>query len=374
MSAEIVVKLLDRDLAPVAVIDQFSSLDFVKRYNGVGALKIKINKFSQILERFDLSGNISVERNGVVEFAGPITTFDYEVDTNGTEIIVLANDFNVHLDRRFVYPSVYPFTASEYDHRDGWCETVIREYVDNNLSATGVNPYGRTLPTYVSTTDTAAGNYVYFDGRFQTLLEAIAEIGLAGEVQFDLQLIDNTVGLVCRQPPVNTKATFSIANQNLARAKYKYSVPTANRVVVAGQGEGTARTFVLQMDVQMASYVGPIEKIIDRRDLEDADALTQAATTALAENVITNSWTAEIIDGVVSRYGIDWGLGDIIGIVVDEIGLSSESQVREIRFSYGADGERIEPTIGNSNATNNNVPQGLQKSTTPKRLSILEGR
>src|SRR5690606_39291825 len=85
--------------------------------------------------------------------------------------------------------------------------------------------------------------------------------------------------------------------------------PTCTAAIVAGQGEGTARTIIER--AVAASPWGRIESFVDRRDTDDMAELRAAGDSALAEGAERTDLAAEAIDlpdPRLPRYGRDYDI------------------------------------------------------------------
>lgn len=128
--------------------------------------------------------------------------------------------------------------------------------------------------------------------------------------------------------------------------------PTVTRVVVAGPGEGRARKFVTVIDAAAEAQWGvSIEQVRDARDVEDTDpnmedTLIARGQEMLDEGAAQYALTATLSETPAFRYGVAYGLGDILPVQLTGAPVITE-RVRTINFSLTPDdGFVITPHIG----------------------------
>ncbi|PCE42490.1 hypothetical protein CO267_18585, partial [Acinetobacter baumannii] len=120
--------------------------------------------------------------------------------------------------------------------------------------------------------------------------------------------------------------------------------PALTQVLVAGQGEGTARTLKLvtgnanDWDFWGLGYQ-------DRRDTDDLAELIQAGEETLEEGGAKSTISVEVQETTTKRFGRDFWLGDTITVqLADKTQITDKVQVAEIDF--GPEGRTVKLTLG----------------------------
>jgi hypothetical protein len=148
---------------------------------------------------------------------------------------------------------------------------------------------------------------------------------------------------------------FDILSGTLSSWKWQDQPPTVTRVVVGGQGEGSARKLVSVVDTARETlWKKKIEHFVDARDIEGtAD-----------QPLIDRGW--EYLDagrektgvdlGLISTqqrpYGGDYRVGDIITVHTGDIHSAISSPLSGVTITQDSSGRQVEPTIETIETTN----------------------
>lgn len=349
------VRLFSRDTAlrRTGQVEDFRSLTMPLRFNRTSTWLLELDAASPAVPLLTRTAGLIVERDGVTLLSGPVVSINRESQGDRDTVVVSGVDDTVWLERRLALPvpSGPPYTAVEYDDRSGAAETVLRHYVDRNLGPAATAP--RRLPYLTLPADLGRGSTVRGFGRFHTLLELLQPLALAGgDLGFRIVQVGQALEFQVYVPADRTAtAVFSRELGNLAGYAYSVSAPVADYVIVAGQGEGTLRSFTeggRQADID--TY-GRIEQFRDRRDINDAAVLPQALTEALTESQPVTALSITPIDTAAVSFGVDYRLGDRVTVLID--GESVKDVVREVTLTLTADrGEQVTPLVGTPGAAN----------------------
>lgn len=360
------------DLTRLGEVTDYSSLEMVLRYNDVGTFLLTMDADGPGAQLMAGAGGVVVTRDGQPVLSGSVETEQRVMEGGRGTLVLAGKDDTQWLQHALALPvpSGPPYTAAAYDVRKGAAETVLRQYVDLNLGPGAQT--ARRLPGLTLAADQARGATVTGNARFQTLLELLQHLGLAGGVGF--RIVQVGLGLqfqVYVPADLRRTAVFSVGLGNLAGYDYSRSAETATYVYVAGQGEGTARTIV---EGGVATTLPRRrEAFRDQRDTDDAAALAQSRDEALVEGAGTNALTLTPIDTDSVAYGRDYGLGDTVTVIVD--GIQLQDVVRQVKLVYEGPAEQVTPTVGTPGATSPDVPAlfGTMERQA-QRLSRLERR
>lgn len=342
---------LDEKFQPVGVLDDFSSLQWGRKYYGVPTVELHIDdEFwplvvqSRYLYREDLEETMRIdgislnesENNIVVSGQGLKVLLESRVVDTQTRLKGLAGEVMGDLVTKFCITPP---------------ERKIHLLEIGNAGATG---------TQIDTQITGG-----------SVLEALEEIALEQEfsvrVRYDYDLnkmfFETWAGLDRRESQtVNSWATFSRDYENLSESAYSRTERNfKNFVYVAGAGEEKDRKIVT---VDLSGGGNRYELYVDARDLQPKDSdgneipeadylemLKQRGREKLSEYRVEES-----IEGVVDVnsnliYGKDFDLGDIVTFVDPNHGIVAERRIVEIMEVYETGGNRIDFSFGGDTLT-----------------------
>lgn len=347
-------------LQRIGQVDDFTSLEMVSRFNGVGLWVLEMDSRAPLAAQLSLPGSgIDVVRHeaGVFTrvFSGPMRLRRRTLKTGESRLILGGFDDNVWLRRRLAHVQPFtvtpPYNGQAYDVRTGVCSTVLIAYVNVNLvNGSALSP--RVVSGLTLAPDLAVGSTVTGRARWQVLLDLLQELAVSGGVGFGIRT-STTPGeiefYVYSPEDKSGTVTFSRELGTLSEAEYESSASEVNYAVVGGSGEGTARTVVEQSDSGEIVTWGRIEKFIDRRDTADTTELTQAANESLAEGVGKTGFSLVPIDTTGQQYLTHYQLGNRVSAVLD--GETVQEIVREITIRLTPEGPTVtQPTIGSPGA------------------------
>lgn len=354
----------DSNLQRIAEIDDYASLECIAKFNDVGSYQLTMDRRQPIVQTLLQPGvGITVvhDDSASVLLSGPIAGIQHTRDDTTNSITLTGVDDNVWIKRRVAHPSptetLPPYDVAEHHEVSGVCSTVLRTYVNMQLGP-GAIP-ARRVPGLVLGTDPVAGSTVSGKLRWTPLLDELKELALAGgDIGFRIVQVDETLEFQTYQPVDRTAtAMFSEDFGNLAGYEFKTEAPETNYVFCAGQGEGTARTIREGQNTDSVAVWGRLEEFVDRRDVEDAEAADQLQQK-IDEVLLEKGQKAELkltpIDTDGLAYGVHYGLGDKVTVVVagpelfpDFEGIMIQEVMREAKLKLEPQGLNIiTPTIG----------------------------
>jgi len=147
---------------------------------------------------------------------------------------------------------------------------------------------------------------------------------------------------------------FSDDFDNIVNSSYALNSENyANVILVAGEGEGTAR-ITASIDSGV-SGLDRYETFTDARDIsqnkdtedeitleEYIELLQERGQEALAEKVITEGFSGEVLSDITFQYGVDFFLGDTV-TVVNKYGISKDVMVLSAIESVDESGTKLIP-------------------------------
>jgi hypothetical protein len=227
----------------------------------------------------------------------------------------------------------------EYYTKSGPAETVVKDIIQKNA----VTRLG--LPITIAP-DQGRGDSVTFTGRFHPLRDrlfpAIDQAGIGVTVR------QSGAGLVmdCYTPRVFSP-TLSEESGTLTNWDYSTSAPKNTRVIVGGQGEGTARTFKQFVDTgRETDWADKIEVFQDARDTSVGDIYAARAAETLAEGAPMSGFSLTLSETETFRYGGPDGVERGDQVTVKMGSLTATDVLREATLIFDGDGETITPIVG----------------------------
>jgi Siphovirus ReqiPepy6 Gp37-like protein len=341
----------DDSFQRVALLDEFTSLEVVARHNEVGSWRLSLDRRTSKAGLLANPGyGIEVVYDGSPQMSGPVTHHDRTRQQDSDQLVVAGVDDLVWLRRRRAHPcptlSGPPYNTQTDDVRTGVCSTVLRAYVDLNLGPGAISP--RRLPGLSLAADPLLGSTITGRARWQTLLELLAGLALAGG-GLGLRLVAQAGSGIqfSSYAPADKSSTvvFSLELGTLGGYRYEAGAPEANYIYAAGSGEGTARTIREGQDPASIASWQRIEDFVDRRDTSVSAELDQEIAEQLADKAGPVGLSITPLDVPGRAYGVDYQLGDRVRVVIDDTPV--DEVIREVRLVLTPTGPRVlAPQIG----------------------------
>jgi hypothetical protein len=360
--SDLLVEVRDANLNRVGQIlpDYLVGFTMVLRYNAISTWTVSLPVGHAMATALTKPGaGILVTYNGTVLLSGPTTWMQTIQTTDNPDGVVQVTglDDSVILRDRLAYPT--PTTAdvalqtSAYDVRTGAAEDVMKQYVNVNCGPGAAAV--RVIPYLTVDTSTGTGATVKGSARFDVLyelLQQLADASLNAGVAIGFEVVQSGTGLVFDTYLPADRSSYirmDIANNRLLESTYSLAQPKTTRVIVGGQGDLAARTFVERSSTTSlaaeTTWGRRIEQFVDSRDTADSTALATAGDSVLGTDgkaQITAS--VKPADDVSMLFGVDWFLGDTVTVVIGTYELAAV--VSEVGISVQADGVRLQTTIG----------------------------
>lgn len=346
------VYVRDRDRRLVASLDGWTALSVVLRYNDMGSWQLTA-PVSPAARALATAGNgVIMQRNGVTLLSGPTTSYTEQwgdQDVGAGTLVMTGRDDLIDLVRELAEPDplVAGTPTQAYDRITGPAETVIRSYVNRNIGLAART--GRVRHRMGQTAGLGQGATVTGNARYDNLLDLVRSLADAGGVGF--RAVQNAGGIAPLfdvYVPADRSATvvFSRTGGSLSAYSYTLSAPAVTRALVAGQGEGIARTLIQVTNSTVENDWDVVaHSFVDRRDTNDTDDLTQEAVGALVEGGATAGLSLTPIDLPSMTFGTHYGLGDVVSVDIDE-----STRITDVLMTVQLDadeqGERVSPVVG----------------------------
>ena len=302
---------------------------------------------------------VLIQDGGQTILSGPVEEVAPNVADRTVEFTGVSD--LVHVADRLVYPNPALPGASQtsdaYYKRNGPAETVIRDMVHANAGEGAISV--RRADGFAVEASQGRGSTVSTNLRYKNLLEEARTLGRLGGVTFDaMQEQDARIVFRFRVPVDRSRSVrFTDRNGGVTDGSYSLAAPTATVVLVAGQGEGTARNIIERS--RATTWGRRVEAFKDQRDTDDADELEQSAIEQLDEGEAGAGASFTVAESPGLIYGVDYRLGDTISV---ELGTATISEpVRAVELSWDGHGRTASLTLGDHDQADDKTPGWVKK-------------
>jgi len=355
------IYIFNRDLEFKGILEGYSSLRWVRRYNKIGEFELHCALTKESLAL--LQRESIIYKKGDTE-AGYIETRNLSQDAEGKEVLVIKGKFLTgYLNRRIVWGTEILNTTSE---------VAMRSLVSNSsISATDTN---RNINNLILGTLNNFTDNVDYQTSYKNVADELESLGntsnLGYRINFDTinkKLIFETYKGLDRSvnQSVNARCIFSKEFENILEQEYTDSLNNyKNLCLVGGMGEGVARKLVT---IGNSNGLDRFEVFNDQKSLSnevdsvamsDTDynlLLTEKGNETLAENTDIKTFDSKININSNLKYKVDYDLGDIITFVSKKWGVTLDTRISEITEIYEEQGLSIDITFGT------NIPTLIDK-------------
>lgn len=331
-----VVNIIDRQFNFLAQIDDYESLILNKSYSGVGTFALHVNENTNNADKL-LKENII--------FTTPKKAYiilHREIDSVDGKLVVKGLELKSYLSRLITYPP----EGQAYHRINNNVETIMKEYVTNQLALRGIT-------NIVVNPNLNRGITTVFQTRYKNLADELEKLsilsGLGWDVTLDLEnkkfifdIVegkDKSINQSILPPAIFSIEYDNIAEQKLIDSKLNY----ANIAVVAGQGEGADRAISI---VGNADGLDRFELFVDARDLENNDYLPARGEQKLSELKEILTFDSQVLTDKNLRYEEDFNLGDISTIINKKWNVSVDRRITELTEVYEGTGFRLDIVFG----------------------------
>lgn len=344
------IKLENDTFNRIAVIDNATSVIWVKRFNAVGQFEIYIKASPELLELLDGDIFITRDDSNVAMYVEHIQlNTDQE---NGDYITISGRSAECILGWRIITRAVYSSetTTAEY---------IIRNLIQQQLiySPVIINP--RAIEWLELGPENEWDDKVTRQFTGKSLLAIVQELCVTYNYGFEFEW--NGAGFTINlykgldrsyDQSENTFVVFSPKFENLGNTEYiKDTSNYANCCVVGGEGEGSQRVFVEVFPEDLEGFYRRYIYVDARQSSSDnlsanqyRQMLREDAVEALEQTKTTTSFNGEILNYNNYTYGVDYNLGDKVS-VINEYGIRGNTTITEITEVEDESGYRLVPTL-----------------------------
>lgn len=323
----------------------------VLRYNNLGTWLFTLPMHDELTRRLEPGWSV-LATDQDLRFSGIIQEFLTEAKDGALSLTISGKTELHRLADRLIYPNPAQHAGSQNRARwdaKGPVETMIKELVRLNAGPSALAT--RRSPALEVETTRGRGKVVTVSERFSNLLEVCQKLGNNGGIRFDAHRED-TGKVVLRTTPVRD-LTRQVRLE--VSGSLKIAASTGNAIIVAGQGEGAARTLI-EVTPPPGAWGHRIEVFKDRRDSDDRTVLTQTGQETLTELGAHSSASFEVAEGPGARFATDFYLGDQVTLelgratIAEQVTSASidwDGHGRAITLGVGPDADSSTPTWSN---------------------------
>lgn len=295
------ITVYDRDMVRTGWLGDPIQLQVTPRHLQIGSAEITVDLDHIMLpELTDPGARVVIEHDGEIVLSGPIVSDGGQGPTvSGTYTLSVEDDArSVWMMTGFPSPTQPIETQPTVnDVRSGPAETVLKGYVNANRGR-----WATTRPIVVSP-DLGRGSTIDLSIRMLPLSDKVIPALEGTGIGFTVRQDGTNLRLDCFTtqlfPLKLTEAGGTVTNYSWTRTH-----PTATRAIIGGPNSGTSREFKQVIDSgREALYRDVIETVVDGSSEEIAAKILAVGTAALAESGPTYSYTIELAESDVFRYG-----------------------------------------------------------------------
>lgn len=350
---EVKFYILDQNFNTQLLLNEFTSLLWVERYNSSGDFEIYTHPSADIL-KYAVKNNYIWKSDS--EYMMIIEELELVSDVdNGVNFIIRGRSLESILDRRVVWTQT---------RVRGGIQTCIKRLITEAFIAPILSERKVSNFIFKDSTDTTIVN-TQIDKQYtgDNLLEVVIEICEENGLGFRVTLNDNNQFVFelyngedrSYAQETNPYIVFSPNFANLMNSNYFESIQDYKNVaLVAGAGEGTARK---TRTIGNTSGLLRRELYVDARDLQDTDedgnpipaatynaSLDKRGKEKLSEVDLLEYFEGEINTDQLFFYKKDFYIGDLVQ-VANEFDMEGKARIVEFISSYDTDGIKQYPTF-----------------------------
>ncbi len=358
------LKIFNRNLELIGIVDSFSSLIWNRKYNSLGDFQLNILFISEVNSILNVD-NIVYKDNGECGF---ITSKEIKVDDDGTESIEVKGRFILgYLERRIIW-----------EQEDINSNVIDASYmlVDNNCISCKEQ---RKIPALILgekiSCEIPLVKQVSYDNLLDTVCSIVKAHELGVKVDFDIinkkivfkiyKGIDRSINQKVVAPVIFSRDFENVLNQNYIESNNNYR----NVTLIGGAGEGTERkTAVIGEENGLDRY----ELFVDARDISDKRHIINEEDESIEEIIpddeyiellksranekLTQYYKIKSFDSIINinsnlKYKEDYDLGDVVTFFDKKWGLTIDTRITEISEFYDIEGLTINITFGDDAPT-----------------------
>lgn len=238
----------------------------------------------------------------------------------------------------------------EYRTITGPLETVVKTVLSENAK--------RLRYPITIARDQARGPTVTVQWRFHSIFERLKALLEQHNAMVDVLMDEAGVLRVEYRSGRVIAKPFDFFSATLSSWEWEDQPPTVTRVVVGGQGEGTARKFVQVIDhAREALWNTVIEHFVDARDIEGTaeQPLIDRGLEYLAEGAEKTGVKLGLVSTRERPYGDGYMVGDLVTVNTGDLRDSLTAPLSGVTIMQDDKGRRVEPAVDTIESSTSNM-------------------
>mgnify|MGYP000907433469 FL=1 len=344
------------DFSLLGVIDNYESLQVIKRFYAVGEFELHINankNNTEFLQKNNILLFLKLDDDKSVPcVAGIVMHRENQMADDGSttdELIITGTTLQGLLSRRLCLPT----GTDGYDSENGKQETIMKAFVSHNIVA--ASDADRNISNLIIATDQQRGITDAWRAKYDKLSDMMNTIGTYAKLGWDVLFsIPNKQFIFDVYQGKDHSVNQSILNPVIFSADFDNSkaehfiqdiLNSANVGYCGGQGDDNNR---LIQKVGSGAGLERQETFIDCSNAADATELITQGSQKLAEMAEVKTFEFQIIPNISFTYKIDYDLGDTVTVVSRRWGIQMDAQITELKEIYELGKNDLEVTVGTS--------------------------
>ena len=327
-------------------VNDFVSLSIIDTLNDIGSWTISSTSTTSC--PFEPGNGVVIVRNNKFFYSGIVTQIQDTLDARTglyTWQVQGVNDLG-YLARRVCFVDPETGGTTVYDHyRDtGVLSVVVERLISKNIGNDAMPE--RREAIIKANTGSGVGEIVSVELRFQNLLNAVTAVCLGNGYNVRYVWDDDNMKVyyeVFQSRDLSQGIIFTEQLNNIIESEYIGKSPEGNWILAGGTGEMTERQFSTAQNDDSISEWGRIEVFQDVRNQHNTEKYVAEVLVKKSENMTGYSCTASDADNA-PQYGIDYKLGDYVGMKITDKYIIAQVQQVQIDLSDGI--EQISPKFG----------------------------
>lgn len=345
----------------VEVIDGFSSLIWIRRYQSLGECELYLGASLRYMELFTRQ-NLFLTREGNLKSAMKVVSVELKTSAeSGDYLTVRGQSAECLLKQRFIW--------GQYNIKNSTPSAAVEQLITENLieptRPAGDDPISVDRRSFrkmsfvtkksTVTTQTVFNAQFYFNNLLETVLGICTENEIGIRFDFTGSAFEC---VIYEGQDLTGTAVFSPAFDNIAETEYSEDYSDfSTMAAVYGEGDGTSKV-VRNVDPDPLSFQGinryeiaidasGVSRTTESGEMDLAEyysCLEQQGRMQLGRHKVKRAFSGTVISTTQYRPGTDYDLGDKVA-VQNEYGITGTARVNEISEVYDSNGYQIYPTL-----------------------------
>ena len=354
-----ILYILDRSLNKVGVIDDYISLIWRPAYYNIGDFELYMRASSNAVALLQKNyylvreKDVAVDESGNTTFNNVMIIKNFRLTTDaeeGDRLLYTGRELKFIFHQRIIWKQTNLNSKVEY---------ALRRLVNENAIAPTDSK--RVIPalTLGEEAGLAASIRKQVTGAYldECIEEICATYGYGWTVYIkNSSMVFSVYEGADRSYNQNSKpyVVFSDLFDNLINSEYELNSENyINTALIGGEGEGTARIYTTigaaNEGLDRYEYFTDAKDVSQNKGTEDEitkeeylELLLERGAEALANGVITEGFSGEVLSDLTFKYGIDFFLGDTV-TVINSYGISKNVMVLSAIESVDETGTKLIP-------------------------------